>query len=204
MQVLRRAYITPARRSLHELYVCAFLVVSVRALSPRAVPCCLRVLTAYSFMSGDARRMFCGKIHAQRRVYRACIMAAVRLENVRDLPDQSPRARGRRRGAHLPRVTSPPTSNKNDGNAHRGVHSDQVREADPERVLRLRTVAATGLIGAAQIDLLLVLRTIGMHRRRRPDPGETSADSVRPTEAHVQLAHDMLDDQSRRCTELPF
>ena len=104
----------------------------------------------------------------------------------------------------LPRVTSPPTSNKNDGNAHRGVHSDQVREADPERVLRLRTVAATGLIGAAQIDLLLVLRTIGMHRRRRPDPGETSADSVRPTEAHVQLAHDMLDDQSRRCTELPF
>ena len=84
------------------------------------------------------------------------------------------------------------TSNNNDGNAHRGVHSDQEREADPERVLRLRTAAATGLIGAAQIDVLLVLRTIGCI-----PTGETAADSVRPTEAHVQLAHDMLDDLAR-------
>ena len=105
MQVLRRAYITPARRSLHELYVCAFLVVSVRALSPRAVPCCLRVLTAYSFMSGDARRMFCGKMHAQRRVYRACIMAAVRLENVRDLPQINPLEREVDGGAHIFRAS---------------------------------------------------------------------------------------------------
>ena len=106
--------------------------------------------------------------------------------SARDLPYQSPREVD---GGHIPPLA---TSNNNDGNAHRGVHSDQEREADPERVLRLRTAAATGLIGAAQIDVLLVLRTIGCI-----PSGETSADRVPPTEAHVQLAYEMLDELAR-------
>ena len=105
--------------------------------------------------------------------------------SARGLHDQSPREVD---GGHIPVLA---TSAKNDGDAHRCVGSEQ-RAAEPESVLQVRTLAATGLIGAAQIDVLLVLRTIGCI-----PSGETSADRVPPTEAHVQLAYEMLDELAR-------
>ena len=99
----------------------------------------------------------------------------------RDLPHQNPRELD---GGQLPPLA---TSSKNGDEAPREGGGDQCDQLLQERVAQVRKAAATGLVGAAQTDVLLVLRTIGL----------ASAARAPPTEAQLGLASSLLDELAR-------
>ena len=100
----------------------------------------------------------------------------------RDLPHQNPRELD---GGQLPPLA---TSSKNGDEAPREGGGDQCDQLLQERVAQVRKAAATGLVGAAQTDVLLVLRTIGL----------ASAARAPPTEAQLGLASSLLDELARK------
>ena len=102
--------------------------------------------------------------------------------SARDLPHQSPRELD---GGQLPPLA---TSSQNGDEAPREGCGDRCLQLElQERVAQVRKASTTRLIGAAQTDVLLVLRTIGL----------ASAARAPPTEAQLGLASSLLDELTR-------